>query len=132
MKSAPVPGAIHLVCTLLARYGSISFERAVTPTLAILDRKAKNWHPRLAVTLRKLVAAERAAKGTRVEKLSAARDRFYRGDIADELERWYIEIGALLRKRDLAAKESQKNGLSPCQIPTPKLVFFFDFMVIRR
>lgn len=123
MKSAPVPGAIHLVCTLLARYGSISFERAVTPTLAILDRKAKNWHPRLAVTLRKLVAAERAAKGTRVEKLSAARDRFYRGDIADELERWYIEIGALLRKRDLAAHRTT--------IEDPVVVSYRGFRVYK-
>ena len=123
MKSAPVPGAIHLVCTLLIRYGSISFERAVTPTLTILDRQARDWHPRLAVTLRKLVAAERAAKGTRVEKLAAARDRFYRGDIADELERWYIQIGALLRKRDLAAHRTT--------IEDPVVVSYRGFRVYK-
>ena len=79
MKSAPVPGMVHLVSTLLIRYGTVSFERAVRPTLAILDRKARDWHPRLAVTLRKLVEAEREAKGSRGEKIAAARDRFYKG-----------------------------------------------------
>ncbi len=103
MKSAPVPGMVHLVCTLLSRYGTISLERAVVPTLRILDRKTRNWHPRLAVTLRKLVEAEQRTKGSREEKLAAARDRFYKGDIADELERWYIRIGAFLRKKDQAA-----------------------------
>ena len=103
MKSAPVPGMVHLVSTLLIRYGTVSFERAVRPTLAILDRKGRDWHPRLAVTLRKLVEAERRAKGSRTEKIAAARDRFYKGDIADELEKWYIRVGSFLRKKDLAA-----------------------------
>jgi len=103
MKSAPVPGMLHLVTTLLIRYGSVSFERAVGPTLKILDRKARDWHPRLAVTLRKLVEAERNAKGSRAEKIAAARDRFYKGDIAEELEKWYISVGSFLRKKDLAA-----------------------------
>ena len=103
MKSAPVPGMVHLVTTLLIRYGSVSFERVVGPTLKILDRKSRNWHPRLAVTLRKLIEAERSAKGTRAEKIAAARDRFYKGDIAEELEKWYISVGSFLRKKDLAA-----------------------------
>ncbi len=103
MKSAPVPGMVHLVTTLLMRYGTVSFERAVQTTLKILDRKQRDWHPRLAVTLRKLVEAERVAKGNREQKLAAARNRFYRGDIADELEKWYISVGSYLRKKDLAA-----------------------------
>ena len=103
MKSAPVPGMVHLVTTLLIRYGSMSFERVVGPTLRLLDRKSRDWHPRLAVTLRKLVEAERGAKGSREEKIAAARDRFYVGDIADELEKWYIAVGSFLRKKDLAA-----------------------------
>ncbi len=103
MKSAPVPGAIDLCVTALKLYGTKSFAEAVTPTLELLDRHRQPWHADLAVTLRKLVEAERNATGTRAEKLTAARDRFYKGDVADELEAWYIASGAFLRKRDLAA-----------------------------
>jgi gamma-glutamyltranspeptidase/glutathione hydrolase len=102
MKAAPVPGAVDLCVTLLKLYGTKSFEQAVAPTLAILDQKARDWHGDLAVTLRKLVEAERNSPGSRQEKLTAARDRFYKGDVADELEAWYIETDAFLRKRDLA------------------------------
>ena len=103
MQAAPVPGAIDLIVTLLRLYGTISFEHAVTPTLALLDRGKEPWHPHLAATLRKLVESERKATGTREDKLMAARDRFYKGDVADELEAWYIATGAFLRKPDLAA-----------------------------
>lgn len=103
MKAAPTPGAVDLCVTLLKLYGTISFEQAVGPTLALLDRGKEDWHRPLAVTLRKLVEAERRATGAREEKLAAARDRFYLGDVADELEAWYIATGAFLRKADLAA-----------------------------
>ena len=103
MKAAPVPAAVDLVVTLLKLYGTISFEQAVTPTLELLDNGDQDWHPRLAITLRKLVEAERSAQGTREEKLTAARDSFYKGAVADELEAWYVATGAFLRKRDLAA-----------------------------
>ena len=103
MKSAPTPGAIDLCVTLLKLYGTKSFADAVAPTLNLLDKHRRDWHANLAVTLRKLVAAERNAAGTREDKLTAARDCFYKGDVADELEAWYISTGAFLRKRDLAA-----------------------------
>lgn len=103
MKAAPVPGAVDLCVTALRLYGTRSFADAVAPTLALLDDGAKDWHPRLAVTLRKLVEAEKNASGSREAKLIAARDRFYKGDVADELEAWYIEQGSFLRKRDLVA-----------------------------
>lgn len=106
MKAAPVPGVMDLVVTLLKLHGTISFEQAVTPTLALLDRGREPWHPNLAVTLRKLVEAEQSASGNREQKLSAARDRFYVGDVADELEAWYIATGAFLRKADLAAQKT--------------------------
>ncbi|HSD67554.1 MAG TPA: gamma-glutamyltransferase, partial [Vicinamibacteria bacterium] len=58
----------------------------------------------LAATLRKLVEAEEralaAGKG-RKEALQAAYDRFYRGDIADELVRGTQEQGGLITKDDL-------------------------------
>ena len=101
MKSAPVPGAVDLVVTTLKLYGTVSFKQAVQPTLELLDAEGEPWHADLAVTLRKLVAREAETAGSRREKLTAVRDRFYKGDIADDLEAWYIKSGAFLRKSDL-------------------------------
>jgi gamma-glutamyltranspeptidase/glutathione hydrolase len=59
----------------------------------------------LAATLRKLVEAEQqalAAGKSREEALQAAYDRFYRGDIAEELARATHEQGGLITKDDLA------------------------------
>ena len=59
----------------------------------------------LAATLRKLVEAERlalAAGKSRRDALMAAYDRFYKGDIADELARATQEQGGLITKDDLA------------------------------
>ena len=60
-------------------------------------------NPDLARTLRKLVEAEQAsnAKG-RHEALRAARDRFYKGDIARELASFSEENGGLFRYDDFA------------------------------
>jgi gamma-glutamyltranspeptidase/glutathione hydrolase len=102
MKAAPTPGAVDVVVTLLREYGTISFAQASTPMLDLLDRGQADWHPRLAGTIRRLVEAETRTSGSRSAKLQAVRDRFYTGDIADELEQWYIATGAFLRKRDLA------------------------------
>jgi gamma-glutamyltranspeptidase/glutathione hydrolase len=107
MKSAPVPGAVDLCVTALKLYGTISFEQAAAPALALLDQAKKEWHQPLAATLRKLIEAETDIHATREEKLTAARDRFYKGDIADELEAWYIQTGAFLRKGDLAAHRTR-------------------------
>ena len=60
----------------------------------------------LAATLRKLVAAERAARKagkSRKEAIYAAYDRFYKGDIARELVRGVQEEGGLITLDDLAA-----------------------------
>jgi gamma-glutamyltranspeptidase/glutathione hydrolase len=59
----------------------------------------------LAATLRKLVEAEQqalAAGKSRREALQAAYDRFYKGDIADELVRGTQEQGGLFTRDDLA------------------------------
>jgi gamma-glutamyltranspeptidase/glutathione hydrolase len=61
--------------------------------------------PDLAATLRKLVDAERAALAagkSRAEAIQAAYDRFYRGDIAQELVRGVREDGGLFTAADLA------------------------------
>src|SRR5579872_342910 len=122
VKAAAVPGTIDAVVTLLKLYGTKSFEEVVQPTLAILDAGGPswyidtgsgtkietgiNWQADMAVTFHKLVESEKAAKGTREQKLQAVSDRFYRGDIADALEAWYIEKGGFLRKSDLAAHKT--------------------------
>jgi gamma-glutamyltranspeptidase / glutathione hydrolase len=122
VKAAAVPSTIDAVVTLMKLYGTKSFEEVVQPTLAILDaggpswyidtgsgqkiETGVNWQADLAVTFRKLVEAEKTAKGTREQKLQAVSDRFYRGDIADALEAWYIEKGGFLRKADLAAHKT--------------------------
>ena len=119
VKAAAVPGTIDAIVTLLKLYGTKSFEEVVQPTLAILDaggpswyidtgsgdkiETGVNWQADMAVTFRKLVDSEKAAKGTRQERLQAVSDRFYRGDVAGALEAWYIEKGGFLRKADLAA-----------------------------
>ena len=61
--------------------------------------------PDLAATFRKLVEAERQAlraKKSRKEAIYAAYDRFYKGDIADEIVRGVQEDGGLFTKADLA------------------------------
>jgi len=122
VKAAAVPGTIDAVVTLLKLYGTKSFEEVVQPTLAILDAGGPTWYrdtgsdqrietgvhwqKDLAVTFRKLVESEKSTKGSREQKLQAVSDRFYRGDIADALEAWYIEKGGFLRKADLAAHKT--------------------------
>ena len=103
LKSACVPAVIDLCATLLKLYGTRTFEQAVAPTLAILDKGGKRWYGDLARTLRKLVEAERELPNDRAKGLQAVSDRFYRGDIADELDAWYRARGGFLRKADLAA-----------------------------
>src|SRR5207249_8224045 len=57
----------------------------------------------LARTLKKLVEAEKAAKGKgRHEALKAARDRIYKGDIAREMAKFSEENGGLFRYEDFA------------------------------
>jgi gamma-glutamyltranspeptidase / glutathione hydrolase len=59
----------------------------------------------LAVTLRKLVQTEREARAagkSRKEAIYAAYDRFYKGDIAQEIVRGTREEGGLFTREDLA------------------------------
>jgi len=67
-------------------------------------------NPDYAATLRKLVEAEKQAlakKATRSAAIAAAFDRFYKGDIAQEFERFFKENGGILTAADLAAYEPQ-------------------------
>ena len=60
----------------------------------------------LAATFRKLIEAEQSALKagrTRAEAIDAAFDRFYKGDIAEEFDRFFKEQGGYLTAADLAA-----------------------------
>ena len=108
IKMAPVPSVVDLCTTTLKLYGTKTFEEIVAPTLALLDAGEVDWHPELAVTLRRMVASEQKTSGSREDKIQAASDRFYGRngadtDIADALEGFYIDKGGFLRKADLAA-----------------------------
>ncbi|MBN1580454.1 MAG: gamma-glutamyltransferase [Anaerolineae bacterium] len=126
IKAAPVPAAVHLCVTALKRYGTRTFEEAITPTLALLDAGGQEWYPRLAITLHKLVETEQSYPGTRETKLQTVLDRFYTGDIAGDLEAWYVEKGGFLRKADLAAHHTrvedpvtvQYGGYTVCKCDT--------------
>ncbi|MDE0089669.1 MAG: gamma-glutamyltransferase, partial [Candidatus Poribacteria bacterium] len=108
IKMAPVPSVVDLCATTLKLYGTMTFEEIIAPTLALLDAGKAEWHPDLAVTLRRMVEEEQKTSGSREQKVQAASDRFYgrdsvHSDIADELEAFYIKNGGFLRKKDLAA-----------------------------
>lgn len=61
-------------------------------------------NPDLARTMQRLVEAEKAAKSKgREAGLRAARDRFYKGDIAREMEEASIKNGGLFRYEDFAS-----------------------------
>jgi gamma-glutamyltranspeptidase/glutathione hydrolase len=63
-------------------------------------------NPDYAATLRKLVEAEQQALkagASRAAAIRAAADRFYKGDIAQEMDRFFREQGGVLRASDLAA-----------------------------
>ena len=63
-------------------------------------------NPDYAATLRKLVEAEQQAKAkgaSRAAAIQAAFDRFYKGDIAQEFDRFFKANGGVLTAADLAA-----------------------------
>jgi len=103
IQAAAVPAVVDLCVTALVKYGTLTFNDVVAPALRLLEGDEEAWYPDLALTFRKLIDTEQTADGTREEKLRAVSDRFYRGDIADELDKWYRENGGLLTKEDLAA-----------------------------
>ena len=111
IKSAPVPGAVSLCITALKLYGTMTLEEVLKPSLDLLDagkalspvNQSNDWFGALAVTFRKLIETEKNTEGSREQKLQAAHDRFYKGDIADDLVDFYKNNGGFLRKADLAA-----------------------------
>jgi gamma-glutamyltranspeptidase/glutathione hydrolase len=80
-------------------------------TVGVYSPGGKKWeegelfrNPALANTLRRLVEAEQKAAGQgREAALRAARDRFYKGDIAREMAAFSEENGGLFRYEDFAS-----------------------------
>lgn len=106
IRSSTVPSAVSTLLTALELKGTMSLEQVLAPTLVLLDKHSEKWHSNLAETLRKLIDTENNTPGSREQRIRAARDRFYKGDIADELNSFYISSGAFLRKSDLEAHET--------------------------
>ncbi len=81
------------------------------PTSVVTFSLDRSWEagdvyrmPQLAGTLRRLVEAEQAASaGGRQAALQAARDRFYKGDIAREMAAFSEQNGGLFRYDDFAS-----------------------------
>jgi len=106
IKAATTPSAVSTCLKALETKGTMSFEQVIGSTLSLLDAGGKSWYPNLAATLRKMVDTEKNTSGSREKKIRAARDRFYKGDIADALNDYYIRAGGFLRKHDLATHET--------------------------
>ncbi|MGL4550108.1 MAG: gamma-glutamyltransferase family protein [Gemmataceae bacterium] len=101
VEPAAVPGVLDACLTMLERHGTKTFADAVAPTLGLLDAGNKPWHADLAVTLRRLVEAEKAG-GDRRRGLRLVADYFYRGPVAREIDAWSRANGGLIRYPDLA------------------------------
>lgn len=102
IEAAAVPAVVDALVTLLDRFGTMSFAEISRPTLALLDRKDKDWHADMAATLRRLIATEKEASGDRRRGLRLVSDYFYRGPIAREIDEWSRANGGLVRYIDLA------------------------------
>ncbi|HJM76212.1 MAG TPA: gamma-glutamyltransferase family protein [Dehalococcoidia bacterium] len=140
-----VPAAPDAWLTALERYGTMSFEQVVTPTLELAeegipfpatvhralqrdldsdDSVVRRWpstsavflpegrlpevgerfrQPDLGRTFSRMVEAERSASaGGREAAVRAARDLFYRGEIAEEMAAFSEQEGGLITFEDLA------------------------------
>jgi gamma-glutamyltranspeptidase/glutathione hydrolase len=82
-------------------------------------------NPDAARTLKKLVEAEQQAAGRgRREALKAARDRFYKGDIAQAMGRFFEENGGLYRYEDFASYSAK--------VETPVSVDYRGYRVFKN
>ncbi|MBI5757530.1 MAG: gamma-glutamyltransferase [Planctomycetales bacterium] len=99
---AAVPAAFDACITLLDRYGTLRLADVSVPALRLLDRAKVEWHPLLARSLRRLIAAESRGGADRSRGLRFAADYFYRGPLARELADWCEQHDGLIRYEDLA------------------------------
>ena len=99
-KGAPIGASLN--SKILSKYPSTA--RVFAPPGAVW-KDGELWkNPDLARTFRRLVEAEKeAAPRGRQAGLKAARDRFYKGDIAHEMADFSQENGGLFRYEDFAS-----------------------------
>jgi gamma-glutamyltranspeptidase / glutathione hydrolase len=107
VEPAAVPGLLDGILTLLSRHGTKTFAEVVAPTLKILDAAQKpvakiSFQKDLAVTIRRLIEAEKASPKDRQRGLRLVADYFYRGPLAHEMDAWLRTNGGLIRYSDLA------------------------------
>ncbi len=102
IEPAAVPGLFDGLLTLLSRRGTKTFEEVVQPTLKILDLGRRPFQKDLAVTIRRMIEAEKASPKDRQRGLRLVADYFYRGPLARELDAWMKANGGLIRYSDLA------------------------------
>src|SRR5205823_6253978 len=107
LEPAAVPAMLDAVLTLLSRHGTKTFAEVVEPTLKILDAakeggKKKAFQKDLAVTIRRLIDAEKDSPKDRQRGLRLVADYFYRGPLAREIDAWMKANGGLIRYTDLA------------------------------
>jgi gamma-glutamyltranspeptidase / glutathione hydrolase len=102
ITAAAVPGQLDACLTALDRFGTKTFAECVAPTLKILDKGSKDWHPNLARTIRRMIEAEKASPSDRKRGLRLVSDYFYRGPIAREIDDFCKKNGGLIRYTDLA------------------------------
>lgn len=107
LECAAVPATIDACVVALERHGTMTFGQVAAPTLKLLDEyhlrnKGKFWHGDMAVTLRRLIAAEKAEPKDRVRGLRLVADYFYRGPLAREIDAWMRAKNGLIRYADLA------------------------------
>jgi len=100
---AAVPGALSACLLALDKYGTMRFSQVAQPTVDLLDNSSdEEWYPRLARTVRRLVAEESAHSSEgRSAALDAVHNYFYDGPIGKELVLWCRERGGLLSEDDL-------------------------------
>lgn len=103
IKAVPIPSAFDVCITTIKSFGTMSFEKVIGPSLKLLENGDEDWHKSLLNTYHKLIDIEKQTTGSREDKLEAVRDMFYKGEIADILEEYYIKEGSFLRKSDLAS-----------------------------
>jgi gamma-glutamyltranspeptidase/glutathione hydrolase len=142
LDPAVVPGALHAALTVLAKWGTMTFEEVAAPAIGYAERGFpirpstaraiqeqreffERWPgnktywlkpdgspyaagetiklPATARTLRRMAEAERGARARgRDAGIIAARDRFYKGDIAREMVAFLRKHDAPFDERDFA------------------------------
>ena len=104
-QGAPIGGSLNN--KVLSKYPSTA--RVFAPPDGKAWKDGELWkNPDLARTLRRLVEAEKqAAPQGRLAGLKAARDRFYKGDIAREMAEFSQENGGLFRYEDFAGYSAE-------------------------